>query len=40
MRTKIQNVNPDFKNFGFTSNISEDYSFEKDGLSVEIFLHF
>jgi methylmalonyl-CoA mutase len=34
MRTKIQNVNPDFKNFGFTSNI-ENYSFEKDGLQLK-----
>ncbi|MFN4075039.1 MAG: methylmalonyl-CoA mutase [Cloacibacterium sp.] len=36
MRTKIQNVNPDFKNFGFTSNI-ENYSFEKDGLQLKSF---
>lgn len=34
MRTKIQNVNPDFKNFGFTSN-TENYSFEKDGLQLK-----
>ena len=35
MRTKIQNVNPDFKNFGFTSN-TENYSFEKDVLPEEL----
>ena len=34
MRTKIQNVNPDFKNFGFTSN-TENYIFEKDGLQLK-----
>ena len=34
MRTKIQNVNPDFKNFGFTSN-TENYSFEIDGLQLK-----
>ena len=34
MRTKIQNVNPDFKNFAFTSNTA-NYSFEKDGLQLK-----
>ena len=34
MKTKIQNTNPDFKNFNFSSN-TENYHFEKDGLQLK-----
>ena len=34
MKTKIQNTNPDFKNFNFSSNL-ENYHFEKDGLQLK-----
>lgn len=34
MRTKIQNIYPDFKNFNFSSQ-AENYHFEKDGLQLK-----